>query len=208
MQGILLIFELIILVFSVIIHEVSHGYMALFLGDPTAKYQGRLTLNPLKHVDLFGSIILPVISVLLGGIVLGWAKPVPYNPYNLRNPRSGEAFVALAGPLSNIFLAIFFGMLVRLQAFGLPVGSQFFVIAELIVAINLGLAVFNLVPIPPLDGSRILFSLLPFQFRQYKEAFEHSSLVILLVFVLFFSQYLYPIMAFFFRLITGMSLGA
>ncbi|HEY4500581.1 MAG TPA: site-2 protease family protein [Candidatus Paceibacterota bacterium] len=103
------IFSLIVLLFSVVIHEISHGYAALFLGDRTAEYAGRLTLNPIKHIDLVGTIILPVISLLLpGSFLFGWAKPVPYNPYNLRNQRWGEAIVAAAGPLSNILLALIF----------------------------------------------------------------------------------------------------
>src|SRR5574343_687167 len=108
-----LIFSILILIFSVIIHEVSHGYAAYLQGDNTAKYAGRLNLNPLNHLEWFGSFFLPLMSYLLGGFIIGWAKPVPFNPYNLRNQRCGELFVAIAGPLSNIFLAIVFGLLLR-----------------------------------------------------------------------------------------------
>ena len=101
-----LIFGVAILIMSVVIHEVSHGYAALFLGDHTAEYEGRLTLNPLKHLDMVGSIIVPAISYLLGGVIFGWAKPVPYNPFNLRNQRWGDAIVSIAGPVANIFLAL------------------------------------------------------------------------------------------------------
>src|SRR3977135_632093 len=104
------VFSIIILIFSVIIHEVSHGYAAYLQGDNTAKYAGRLTLNPLKHLEWFGSFILPLMSYLLGGFIIGWAKPVPFNPYNLRNQRWGEALVALAGPASNICIAVFFAI--------------------------------------------------------------------------------------------------
>src|SRR5574343_2011521 len=107
------LFLIIVLIMSVVIHEVSHGYAALALGDPTAKYQGRLTLNPLVHLELLGSVIVPLIGYLAGGFIVGWAKPVPFNPYNLRNQKWGEALVAVAGPLSNISLAIIFGMFLR-----------------------------------------------------------------------------------------------
>src|SRR6185369_136655 len=107
------IFSIIILIFSVIIHEVSHGYAAYMQGDNTAKYAGRLTLNPLKHLEWFGSFFLPVISYFLGGFIIGWAKPVPFNPYNLRNHRWGEALVAVAGPAANILIALIFGLSIR-----------------------------------------------------------------------------------------------
>jgi Zn-dependent protease len=116
------IFSIIILIFSVVVHEVSHGFTAYKLGDNTAKYQGRLTLNPLKHLEWFGSFILPIITYVSGGFILGWAKPVPYNPYNLSNQKWGEALVALAGPLSNIFIAIIFGILVRFDGLGILSG--------------------------------------------------------------------------------------
>src|SRR5574343_425811 len=108
------IFSLIVLLFSVIIHELAHGYVASSLGDPTAKYEGRLTLNPLKHLDPFGSIILPLLLFIAGSPVLfGWAKPVPVNPYNFRDKKWGEIKVSIAGPLSNISLAIVFGLILR-----------------------------------------------------------------------------------------------
>jgi len=144
------IFQILILIMSVVIHEVSHGYAALFLGDKTAEYQGRLSLNPLKHLDLFGSVLVPAMSYFLGGFIIGWAKPVPFNPYNLRNQKWGEAIVAVAGPLSNIFIALAFGL--SLRFFGSAFPASFIAIVGYIVLINIILAVFNLVPIPPLDG--------------------------------------------------------
>src|SRR3989344_934990 len=107
------IFSIIILIFSVVIHEVSHGYAAYLQGDNTARFQGRLTLNPFKHLEWFGSFILPAMSYLFGGFIIGWAKPVPFNPYNLRNQRWGEAIVAFAGPLSNFCIALILGLLIR-----------------------------------------------------------------------------------------------
>ena len=145
------IFSLIILIFSVIIHEVSHGYAALFLGDKTAQDQGRLTLNPIKHIDPIGSIIFPALSLLLGGFVFGWAKPVPFNPYNLRNRKWGEAIVAAAGPASNFLIALAFGLALRFSA-ALAASAAAGLVAT-IVLVNLMLGTFNLIPIPPLDGS-------------------------------------------------------
>ncbi|HEY4479504.1 MAG TPA: site-2 protease family protein, partial [Candidatus Paceibacterota bacterium] len=152
------IFQFIILIISVIIHEVAHGYMALWLGDPTAKYEGRLTLNPVKHIDLWGSIIIPIITTL-AGFTFGWAKPVPYNPYNLRNQRWGDALVAIAGPASNIILASLFGLVIRLGMHFSFLSAEFISLASLVVLVNIVLALFNLVPIPPLDGSKIFFSI-------------------------------------------------
>jgi len=150
------IFYLIILLFSVVVHEVSHGAMADYLGDPTAKNAGRLSLNPLRHLDLFGSILLPISLLILTagqGPIFGWAKPVPINPYNFRDKKWGNLKVALAGPLSNLLLALFFGFLLRI--FNPPI--QFYNFFSIVIILNLLLAIFNLIPIPPLDGSHIFF---------------------------------------------------
>lgn len=157
------IFWLLVLVFSVILHEVAHGYMANYLGDPTAKLQGRLTLNPLKHIDPLGTLFLPFLLFITGSsILIGYAKPVPYNPYNIKN-KNGEALVAGAGPGTNILLALIFGLLIRFFG-GImdPVLAQAFMI---IVSVNVFLAIFNLIPIPPLDGSKVLSALLPHTLR-------------------------------------------
>lgn len=193
--------------FSVVVHEVAHGYAAYLQGDNTARLQGRLTLNPLKHLEWFGSFILPTISYLLGGFIIGWAKPVPFNPYNLRNQRWGEAIVAFAGPFINICIALFFGLIIRLAVFGvftLPVG--FLQIAGTIVFINLILACFNLVPIPPLDGSKILFSFFPNSLAPLRANLEAYGTTILIFFIFFFSNFLSPIVQGAFQLITGVSL--
>ncbi|UCE17895.1 MAG: site-2 protease family protein [Gemmatimonadota bacterium] len=153
-----------VLLFAVVIHEVSHGWMADRLGDPTARYAGRLTLNPLPHIDLFGSVLLPAMLLLSGShFLFGYAKPVPVNPYNLRDPKRDMMWVGLSGPAVNIILAFCCGILFRLLyrpgvvgVFGIPV--SFLAIG---VIINLVLACFNLIPIPPLDGSRILLRFLP-----------------------------------------------
>lgn len=145
-----------IVIMSVIIHEVAHGVVADRLGDSTARYAGRLTLNPIPHIDPVGSIIFPIISSF-SGFFFGWAKPVPYNPYNFTRMRiSGEALVAAAGPFSNLAIALIFGLLVRVGA--VPDLAPLF---TTIVAINCSLFILNLIPVPPLDGSKILASILP-----------------------------------------------
>jgi len=171
------VFQIAVLIMSVVIHEVSHGYAASYLGDQTARYQGRLTLNPLKHLDFVGSFLVPSLSYFLGGFIFGWAKPVPYNPYNLRPGRWSEAAVAVAGPTSNILLALIFGILLRISVSSDPAFIQ---ITSLIVFINILLAIFNLMPIPPLDGSKVLFSLLPYRYHFIEEALEHYWFIFLL----------------------------
>ncbi|TSC76338.1 MAG: Zn-dependent protease [Parcubacteria group bacterium Gr01-1014_33] len=203
------LFPLAIVVFSVVIHEVSHGYAALALGDKTAQYAGRLTLNPVKHIDPFGSILLPVISSLLGGPIFGWARPVPYNPYNLRNQKWGPAIVGAAGPAANMILALVFGLLVRfipsIAAGTIPslFAFNFMTIASTIALINLFLAVFNLIPIPPLDGSKVLFAVLPYQWRNIQSFLEQYGFFILLIFIFFFSRLLVPVALTLYRIITG-----
>ena len=203
------IFQIAILIFSVVIHEVSHGLMANYLGDQTAKYAGRLTLNPIKHLDFFGSFLLPVFSYIAGGFILGWAKPVPYNPYNLRNQKWGSALVGAAGPASNFLIALFFGLFLRI-ILGLELGNQLFIfnlvqIFQIIVFLNLVLAVFNLVPIPPLDGSKLLFAFLPYQWRWIEQFLEQYGFIILLLFIFSFSGIILPVVSFLFRFVTGLN---
>jgi len=201
------IFQIAILVLSVVIHEVSHGFMAYALGDSTAKYAGRLTLNPIPHIDPFGSIILPfMLSLLPGGMVFGWAKPVPYNPYNLRDQKWGPGLVAAVGPLANMFIAFVFGLVIRFGAVLSFVPAAFFEIATLVVLLNIVLAVFNLVPIPPLDGSRVLFTLLPYRMDHIRQFLEQYGFMLLLVFIFFFSSVIFPIVIFLFHLFTGVNL--
>ena len=186
-----LILIIIIFLFSVVIHEVAHGSVANFLGDPTAKYAGRLTLNPLKHLDPFGSIILPGILILMsmaigGGIIFGWAKPVPINPYNFRDQKYGSAKVAIAGPAANILLALVFGMLLRFLPFGTGQFSQNLILVfGYIVWVNLLLAIFNLLPVPPLDGSHILENILPQRTAQkFRTLGRYGPIAIILVVLL------------------------
>lgn len=169
----LIIVRLIVVFTAMPIHEYAHGYVAYKLGDPTAKFQGRLTLNPIKHLDIVGSI-----AILLFGI--GWAKPVEINPRNFKNPKLGMALSALAGPVSNIVLAlislIIYKLLFLLPAFGLGSDNLLYSLTQMfsiIVSVNISLAIFNLLPIPPLDGSRIATYFLPerlyFKIMQYEQ---------------------------------------
>ncbi len=198
----LFIFSIAILIMSVVIHEFAHGIAALWQGDPTAKLSGRLTLNPIKHIDPVGSIAVPLICAILpGSIMFGWAKPVPFNPYNLRNRKWGEAIVAGAGPLSNILIALILSLIIR---FFIPVLSQP-VVELFILAIltNLVLAIFNLVPLPPLDGSKILYSLFPAKMSRFIAIFERYGLMFTIIFIFAFVQVLDPIIWALFKLLIG-----
>ena len=199
------IFSLIVLLFSVIIHELAHGYVAYSLGDPTAKYAGRLTLNPLKHLDLFGSIILPLLLfVAQSPFLFGWAKPVPINPYNFRDKKYGEIKVSIAGPASNISLAIIFGLILRFTPQNIMSANPGILMAlSFIISINIWLAVFNLIPVPPLDGSWVLFSLMPAGAESAKNFLRQYGIVILVLLILFGGTVWYAITSFIFQLITG-----
>lgn len=165
--------------------------------------RGRLTLNPVKHIDPVGSVFVPLISYLFGGFVFGWAKPVPYNPYNLKPGRWPEAFVALAGPLSNIGLAVVFGLLLRLME---NPSLSFVTITAGIVYINVLLAVFNLMPVPPLDGSKLLFALFPEKIYKLRSFFERYGLILVLFFILFVWQLIAPLVSIFFTFLTGLAI--
>lgn len=160
------------LVISIVLHEVGHAYAANWLGDPTARLEGRLSVNPLVHIDPLMSVIVPGLLILSGSpFLFGAAKPVPYNPYNFRNQKWGEAIVAGAGPAINIGLAIVFAVVVHVGA-GVGMSETFLSLSMQLVIMNLFLAFFNLVPIPPLDGSKILPRLLPFSLRMQYEGFR------------------------------------
>ncbi len=206
-----LIFSVVILIVSVILHEVAHGYMANYLGDPTARLAGRLTLNPISHIDPLGTVILPALLVFTNSpILIGYAKPVPYNPYNLSG-KWDEALVAGAGPATNIILALLFGLSIRL--FGDTLGALVPAFA-LITYINILLALFNLIPRPPLDGSKVLSSLLPGALGRGYEAFRSyferlgvlsGTLLLLLIFYFFLSPLFGALVQNIFILLTGAS---
>jgi Zn-dependent protease len=199
------LFQIFILVFSVIIHEISHGYMALAFGDKTAEYEGRLTLNPIPHIDIWGSIVVPLALFLVGAPMIGWAKPVPYNPYNLRDRKIAEPLVALAGPTSNLLLAVLFGSLTRvLVAMPAYANSSLVAIFGFITIVNISLAIFNLIPIPPLDGSKILFSLLPVGGRLvFSSVAQRYGLIVIFAIIIFAPGIITPIISGVFSLITG-----
>lgn len=212
MDPTLLIFQLIVLIFSVVIHELSHGYVAEYLGDPTARLAGRLTLNPLPHLDLFGSLIVPAsLWVLSGGqIVFGWAKPVPYNPNNLRDPIMGGGKIAAAGPASNFLIAIVFGVIFRIFFAAGALTGFLSTLFSIIIYLNILLGVFNLVPIPPFDGSKVLFALLPRSESGLRlMAFlERYGMMLVIIFILFGFDLILPVINALFQLLTGASFGA
>lgn len=195
------IFQVIVLILSAVAHEYMHGWMAHRLGDNTAADAGRLTLNPFAHLEWFGSFFLPLVMLLTKmSFVFGWAKPVPYNPYNLRDKKYGEAKVALAGPLANLVIALFFGLFLRFfPIFNINFGG-FLVI---IIYINLVLMVFNLVPIPPLDGSKILAVFLPPNLRERYLRAERLGFVLVIVFVMLAGDLLIPVVEWLFKIIVG-----
>ncbi len=203
---------ILILIFSVVLHEMAHGYAANWLGDPTARLAGRLTANPIPHLDPLMSVILPGLLLATGSpILFGAAKPVPYNPYNFtKYHKWGEAIVAAAGPASNIAIAVVFALLIR-SAEVLNLSASFIQIAMMVVILNIFLAFFNLVPIPPLDGSKILPRFLPralaFQYENFRRFFEQNIALgfglVIFVFVFVLSQPLYNLTVWLARLLTG-----
>lgn len=235
---ILVVFYFLVLIYSVILHEISHGIVAYWLGDLTAKYAGRLTLNPFSHIDPLGSIIIPVTLFLTTGFAFGYAKPVPYNPYNLRDQKWGPLWVALAGPGSNFliaFLAAFFAKLLPLslfvkndilkhfydviggggsfldrfhflaEAMSGSLGNIFFGLFLLIIFWNVVLGCFNLLPFPPLDGSRFLFILFPF--RERTQLFlERYGFLFLFILIFVFSGVVSAFISFFLNLFFGLTL--
>lgn len=194
------IFYFLVIIPSAIIHEYAHGLAADMLGDPTARYAGRLTINPIVHIDPFGTILMPILlSIASGGsFMFAYAKPVPYNPYNLKNQKWGPSIVALAGPMANLLLAVAFAILIRLMP-----GSNLVPVLATIVYANVMLTIFNLVPIPPLDGSKILYALLPNSAYKIKEFLDRYGFVILLFFVFFLFQLIAPLINGLFRLLVG-----
>ena len=180
--GIELISKLLAIVAGVVLHEYAHGKAAEYLGDPTAKTMGRLSFNPVKHLDPFGSVILPLFLILSkAGFVFGWAKPVPVNPSYFKEPRRGMAYVGAAGPLSNLALALAGSLCYRSFVFlQIYTGALFF---QYFVIVNVVLAVINLVPIPPLDGSRIVAAVLPKAWLPFYDSLERYGFVILIIII-------------------------
>jgi Zn-dependent protease len=225
----LTILAIIILIISAVFHEFAHGWVAHKLGDDTAQNAGRLTLNPLKHLDPVGSILLPILLIISkAGFIIGWAKPVPYNPHNLRDQKYGDFKVALAGPGTNFIIALFFGIIARL----LPLAGELkqslfinflrddnsyllasmqgslmasiYVLSVIIVFINLILMIFNLIPIPPLDGSKILSTFLPYNWRmKFLELERYGFFILIFLLMLGIFSFIGPIIVYLSVLIIG-----
>jgi len=186
------IFQLVVLYASMVVHEVSHGLTAYKLGDPTAKLAGRLSFNPLRHIDPFGTVILPLFLILFQSpFVICYAKPVPFDPANFRNVKKGTMLTGLAGPLSNIGLAIIFGLLIRLFGFLGFLPPYFLFLLFLIVFLNLLFAFFNLAPFPPFDGHHLVFALLPDKFYRLKNFLFGNYWILMLIWILFIFPYLF-----------------
>lgn len=225
----IMLFLITALIMSAVVHEYAHGWMAFKLGDTTAKDLGRLTLNPIKHLDMFGSILVPLLLVLSNAsFFIAWAKPVPYNPYRLRDLKFGPLKVALAGPLSNFIMAVVFSILARLMV--IPAHTKVelavnflsgnhanllammsgnfiytvFTMSVIIVFINLVLMIFNLVPIPPLDGSKIIYTFLPIRLKEVYHRLEpYSMFILILLIMLGFFSFIAPVILYMFSWLTG-----
>lgn len=202
-----IILQIVVLVMSVVVHEVAHGYAAFLLGDPTAKYAGRLTLNPIKHLDPWGSVIVPLLlTISQAGIIFGWAKPVPYNPYNLRDQKIGPAIVGAAGPLSNLALALLAGVATRALLVGGIFDGFWIQFLATVIFINILLMVFNFLPIPPLDGSKILYVFIPVS-EHTKMMLEQYGFVILLAFLWLFGSVINDIVISVLNIFTAFVVG-
>ncbi|MEO5646375.1 MAG: site-2 protease family protein [Candidatus Paceibacterota bacterium] len=200
------VFYFVVLIFSIIVHEVAHGLVAEQEGDPTARNLGRITLNPLKHIDWLGSVILPLALILSGThFIVGWAKPVPYNADNLDDGRKSEAKVAIAGIIVNLIIAIFFGLVIR-ASLAFHFGTVALIDgASVIVLINIVLALFNSIPLAPLDGFRFLSSVLPVKAVPIMQQIERYSLPLLLLFIVFGWNFVAPLAFNLFSLLTGIA---
>lgn len=202
------VISVVVLLFSIIVHEVAHGFVAYKRGDSTAKLLGRLTLNPIYHIDIFGSIILPAILILTGAPVFGWAKPVPVNMYNLKNPKRDMIFVSLAGVTANFLLAVIAGIIMFLIRSAGAEGSFLFsvyMVMQYVIVINIVLMIFNLIPIPPLDGSRVVLFLLPRDLAQKYAKIERYGFWIILILLMtnILWKIIAPVATFLIKLLSG-----
>ena len=198
-----------ILFFSIILHEYAHGYIACRNGDDTAYVLGRLTFNPLKHIDIMGSIVVPVLCLAMGWPLFGWAKPVPVNPYNLNNIRNDMAKVAFAGPASNLILVLISTLALKLTVMFMPNFILLMKVFVYSIMINLLLALFNLMPIPPLDGSKIVARFLPIQTANKYMRFERYGMIIVIALIVtgVFSKIIVPVFYIVFNLILSFTGG-
>ncbi len=197
MDIVMIIFSIIILIVSIIFHELAHGTVADWLGDPTARLAGRLTLNPISHMEWVGSVILPLLCIISGsGFIIGWAKPVPFNEKLLKYKRFGPALVAVAGPVMNIVIALCAAAMFHLAA-SRPAIAAAAPLLAVITMINVSLAIFNLIPIPPLDGHHILGALFP-KYKTWSQSLMRGYGFVILIAVIFFAgSFISPIVSFF-----------
>jgi Zn-dependent protease len=205
LNPILLIINFVAFFIALTVHEFSHALAAYYLGDPTAEYEGRLTLNPLSHIDLFGTVILPLILILSNaGIVFGWAKPVPVNYFNLKDQKWGPAWVSLAGPAANLAFGIFAIICWNLIKYFTVLGPDNYLVQFIfyLILVNVILMIFNLIPIYPLDGSKLLFALLPDRLEDFKIFWQRNGFLFLLILIFFGSPFLNWIFSLFFSLIS------
>jgi Zn-dependent protease len=209
MDILILVIGIVGFAFAIIIHEIAHGLVAEKLGDPTARLMGRLTLNPIPHIDILGTIILPLTLLLIRSpFLFGWAKPVPVDPYNLKNPKKDMALISLAGPLSNICLAIILSISLRILLVISP-QTILFSLFFYMIQFNIALAIFNLIPVNPLDGGKILTGLLPEKEAQAYNSFLNKFgmiLIMIMIFPLFggsslVSIIISPVISFFLKLL-------
>ncbi len=191
------VFSIIILILSIMFHELAHGTVADRLGDPTPRLMGRLTLNPFAHLEWFGSFVVPLLCIVSGtGFIIGWAKPVPFNLAQIKNKRWGPAMIAVAGPIINIMIALLCALVFRI-VYVAGANESFVTLLAQVVIINISLAVFNLIPIPPLDGHHILGSIIP-SFKHWSDRVMHRYGIVLLIVVLFFAgSIITPLVMFF-----------
>jgi len=202
---ILLVINFLAFFLALTVHEFSHALSAYYLGDKTAQHYGRLTLNPLAHIDLFGTILLPLFLIWSNvGIVFGWAKPVPVNYYNLKDPKWGPAIVSFSGPLANFIFAVFCIIILNLlnHYANLGPGNLLLTFLFILIMVNMVLMVFNLIPIPPLDGSKVLFALLPSRYDNIKLFLESNGFIILIAFLILGSNLLSLLFDFLFIFIS------
>ena len=197
------------IIFAITVHEVAHGWVASKLGDPTAKMMGRLTLNPIKHIDPIGTIIVPLVLLAVGNFLFGWAKPVPVDWRNLRRPRQDMAWVALAGPAANLLMLIMWALVAKLIIVIDPtdpaIAQPFIVMALAGILINIILMMLNLIPLPPLDGSRVMSALLPPHLAvKYNRLEPYGIIILLLLFATgILGKYFWPVIMFLQRLVES-----
>lgn len=197
------IFQAIVIVYSIIIHEYMHGWAADQMGDGTAREAGRLTMNPIPHIDILGSIVFPLLLILSNaGFVFAWAKPVPFNPFQLNDQKWGTLKVAIAGPAGNFIVALIFGLILRFGNISLDLANIF----SFIIFFNLMLMAFNLMPIPPMDGSKVLAAILPTGWAMKYMELERYGMIFVFVFIMIGFPIVLAIVKVLFQLVTGINL--